>query len=101
MRSVKKIKSTTIDILSQKYNDITMIALDVEGSELKALKGGYNLIKNLTPLLAICVYHKVEDFVDIISWIDKIFPGKYNFKVLHHSPISYIENVLYCIPRRR
>ena len=47
----------------------TFIKMDIEGSEINALKGGANTIKKYRPRLAISVYHKPEDIIEILSYI--------------------------------
>lgn len=40
---------------------VTMIKMDVEGSELKALEGAEKTIKKYLPKLYVCAYHRNED----------------------------------------
>ncbi|MGD8777574.1 MAG: FkbM family methyltransferase [Ignavibacteria bacterium] len=91
-----KITSTTIDSLNRQKP--SLIALDVEGSELKALEGAKDSILKDKPKLAICLYHKLEDFIEIplmINELTKLNPYKYYVK--HHSCITAIETVLYAV----
>lgn len=78
---------------------VQLIALDVEGSECKALEGAKNIIKNDKPKLAICLYHNIEDFITIPMLIDKLSGGTYKFYVKQHSCITAIETVLYAVPK--
>ncbi|HHV28099.1 FkbM family methyltransferase [Acetivibrio mesophilus] len=60
-----------------KENDIKsvdFIKMDIEGAELKALKGSIDTIKTFKPKLAICVYHKYMDIVEIPLWLKSIVP---------------------------
>lgn len=74
---------------------VTFIKMDIEGSELKALEGAKNLIQNCKPKLAICVYHKVEDIIDIPTYIKSIVP-EYRLYLRHYSNFDH-ETVLYAI----
>lgn len=74
----------------------TFIKMDVEGSELDALSGAKETILRNRPKLAICIYHKHRDFVDIPNWIHKLVP-EYKLYVRHHA-FSVNETVLYAIP---
>lgn len=72
----------------------TLIKLDVEGAEVEALNGGSRLIREHRPRLAICAYHKSDDFVKIIDTVMSI-RDDYRFALRHYSPIIY-DSVLYC-----
>ena len=48
---------------------VTYIKMDIEGAELDTLKGAKNIIEKCKPKLAVCVYHKDEDLVSIISYL--------------------------------
>ena len=53
------VKVSDIDTLID--DEITMIKMDIEGSELKAIEGCENTIKKYRPKLYICAYHRNED----------------------------------------
>ncbi len=76
-------------------NGCTFIKLDIEGAELKALKGAKNIIQNYKPKLAICVYHKNEDIIDIPLYIMSLAP-EYKLYIRHHSNLAG-ETVLYAV----
>ena len=57
-----------------KDEKVTFLAMDVEGSELEALKGAADIIKKYKPKLAISAYHKKEDLYTLILYIKKICP---------------------------
>ncbi len=48
---------------------VDFIKLDVEGSELDALKGATTTIARFKPILAICVYHKWDDFWTLMNFV--------------------------------
>ena len=77
---------------------ISLIKMDIEGSELSALIGAEEIIKTNHPKLAICVYHKSEDMFTCINYINSIVgPGVYNYFLRHHSD-DICETVLYAVP---
>lgn len=72
----------------------TFIKMDIEGSELDALHGACRTIKKYKPFLAICVYHKREDLITILPYIESIVP-EYRFYLRHHANTPS-DLVLYC-----
>lgn len=73
------------------------IKMDIEGSELKALKGAEKTIKVHKPILAICVYHKREDLITIPQYIESICPS---YKMYLRAYEKYaVDLVLYAIPQ--
>lgn len=87
---------TTIDEVVDENERITFIKMDVEGSELESLKGARDTIKRCKPKLAICIYHKPEDMVEIPIYIKSLVP-EYKLYIRHHSN-GEGETVLYAIP---
>lgn len=79
----------------EECNDATIIKLDVEGSEQKAIKGATKIIKNNHPKLIICLYHSNEDMLDIIPLVHALNP-EYKLYVRSHSHQA-AETVLYAI----
>lgn len=69
--------------------------MDIEGSELEALKGAQELIKRNQPKLAICIYHKAEDYFQIPLYLHTLVPA-YRFYVRHHF-YGATETVLYAV----
>lgn len=74
---------------------VTFIKMDIEGSELAALRGAERIIREQRPKLAICVYHKPEDMWEIPSLILQYHPD-YKLYLRHYS-ISNTETVLYAV----
>lgn len=91
------IEVKAIDIDSVVGNDrVTLLKLDVEGAELKALEGAQNTIRNNHPRLAISIYHKPEDIIQIPAYILSLY-NDYKLYIRHYK-FSYYETVLYAIP---
>jgi FkbM family methyltransferase len=66
-----KVNTITIDDFVR-LNNITridFIKMDIESSELAALKGAIETLSKYKPKLAISVYHKFKDFIDIPEFI--------------------------------
>lgn len=74
---------------------VTFIKMDIEGSELEALKGSRLLIQKYKPKLAISVYHKPEDIVTLPMYIKELVP-EYKLYMRHYSD-GLCETVLYAV----
>lgn len=77
---------------------VTLVKMDIEGAEHKALCGLKKTIEKYRPKLAICVYHKRDDYFKIPMEIDKISKGTYKFyfRQYRYTPT---ETVCYAIPK--
>ena len=93
------VATVTIDEVVERDNlsSVDFIKMDIEGSELVALMGAEFTIKKFKPKLAICVYHKLEDFYEIPSYIDSLGVD-YDFYFDYYTPVGW-EMVLYCVPK--
>lgn len=89
------INVTAID-LEPECEHATFIKMDIEGSELNALKGAINTIRKNRPKLVICIYHDNEDMLRIPEWCFKNL-NNYRFYVRHHHYLP-CDTVLYAIP---
>lgn len=91
----------TISICSideyMKGEPVTFIKMDIEGSELKALIGAQNTIKKYKPKLAICIYHKIEDFWEIPLYIKSLNPD-YKIHVRHYNKENVWDTICYALP---
>jgi len=74
---------------------VTYIKMDIEGSEMEALIGAEQTIKKYKPRLAICIYHKPEDIIDIPKKILEMNPN-YRLYLRHYSYVD-TETVLYAV----
>lgn len=64
---IRRMDDLGLDIKGRLY-----IKMDIEGSEMDALRGAENIIKEHTPFLAICVYHRKNDVIDIPKYINSL-----------------------------
>lgn len=94
-----KLPLRTIDYLveSGDIKQIDFIKLDVEGSEMATLRGAKNSIDKFRPKLAISIYHKPDDFFEIINYIKE--NHKYYELYVDHYTIHREETVVYGLPR--
>lgn len=67
--------------------------MDIEGAEPFALKGAIETIKTFKPVLAIAIYHSIDDFIHIPKWIDSLNLG-YKFYLGHYT-IHSEETILF------
>ncbi len=89
------IPTTTLDELwgEGSVERVDFIKMDIEGSELAALKGAQEVLRAQRPRLAISLYHRPEDFFTIPLWLDNL-GCDYRFYLDHYS-IHHEETVLY------
>lgn len=69
--------SVTLDELSERFGDFDFIKLDIEGMEVSVLGGGQNTLRKKNKL-AVCTYHRQNDFKDIYRILKKE-----NYKITH------------------
>ncbi|MEA3315645.1 MAG: FkbM family methyltransferase, partial [Campylobacterota bacterium] len=84
----------TIDNIVKEKVDF--IKLDIEGAEQDAIDGAEKTIRNNKPILAICIYHKAEDWYKIPKKILNI-NNRYKIYIRHYMEGIY-ETVMYFIP---
>jgi FkbM family methyltransferase len=72
---------------------VSLIKLDIEGAENQALQGAQKLIANHKPRLAICAYHKPNDFQTILDTLSDL-RDDYRLTLRHYSPIIF-DSVIY------
>ncbi|MBO5470230.1 MAG: FkbM family methyltransferase [Lachnospiraceae bacterium] len=86
------IQADTIDNILN-GEEATFIKLDVEGAECNTLLGAEKTIRRYKPKLAISVYHKPEDIIEIPLLL-KSFRDDYKYYMRHYTSNAF-ETVLY------
>lgn len=61
------------------HTEPNYIKMDIEGSEINAIKGAENIIRDYSPLLKISIYHKPSDIFEIPLLIKQINKDYKNF----------------------
>ncbi len=74
---------------------VTFIKMDIEGAELEALKGAKKTIKRFKPKLAISIYHKSEDIIEIPEYIIDLNMD-YKFFIRHYTNWT-VDTILYAL----
>jgi len=77
----------------------TFIKMDIEGSEIDALYGAFNLIQRTQPILAICIYHLPDHFWKI-PLIIKSISDDYRFFLRPYNEEGW-ELMCYAVPQKR
>lgn len=87
-----EVQASDIDsLIQEKY---TVLKMDVEGSEEKAILGAAESIKKYEPKLYICAYHRNSDMFALPLLINSIC-DKYRFYFCHHRYIPAWESNFY------
>lgn len=67
---------------------VGLFKLDIEGMEARALLGATALIRREKPVLAVCAYHRADDFWKLIDTVDSIRPD-YRIGIRHYADILH------------
>ena len=94
-KGTQSVQVDTIDNLVKEKVDY--IKLDIEGAEQDAIDGAQKTIKKDRPILAICIYHKAEDWYKIPQKVLAI-ESEYDIYLRHYME-GIFESVMYFLPR--
>ncbi len=78
-----------------KGKKITVLKMDIEGSEEKVLCGAAETIKTHKPKLYVCAYHRNDDMFRLPLKINELCP-EYKIHFCHHPYIPAWESNFYC-----
>ncbi len=92
------VQTVSIDdfVKSNHIENVDFIKMDVEGFENEALAGARETIKRFKPKLAICLYHKTSDLVDLPEMIQEVADYKMYVRCKMEGPYSVN---LHCVKR--
>ena len=95
-KGTQSIEVDTIDNIVKEKVDF--IKLDIEGAEQDAIDGAQETIRKYKPILAICIYHKAQDWYKIPQ---KVLAIESEYKVyIRHYMEGIFETVMYFIPKK-
>ncbi len=92
--------TTTLDYLVEKGEiaRVDFLKMDIEGSEILALKGAERTIRRFKPKLAISIYHVFTHYFEAILFLHSLNLG-YRFYIEHYT-IHSEETVLYAVAEK-
>ena len=77
---------------------VDFVKIDVEGYDLAALQGMEALLRRSAPVVAISVYHRPHDILDLPLYLSSILSGlDYRYYIRQHMFNSF-DTVLYAVP---
>lgn len=88
------VQTVNLDLFAS--TTMSYIKMDIEGSELSALRGAEGIIRRDKPILAISVYHKPSDLIGIPSYLGSL--GIYKRFYMRCYGEQLFDTVLYCLP---
>ncbi len=97
VEGAKTVQSITIDdfVINNAFRRMDFIKMDIEGSEIDALKGAMNVIDRFRPTMAVCVYHKLTDFYEVPRLLKGIHE---DYKIYFgHSTVHGDESVIFAV----
>lgn len=101
---VEQVPVTTLDAFCEEHalENIGLIKVDIEGAEQAFLRGAIKNIQRWRPVLAVSIYHNLDDFFSIKPWLEARLPD-YQFHIARPvSPDTLLtETMLMAVPIRR
>lgn len=91
----KEVQLAVLDEILEN-EEVTMIKMDIEDSELPALVGAGKLIQKNHPILAVSIYHSTQQFFKVPLYILDNFPFYRLYMGLHTTVTD--DTVLYAVP---
>ncbi len=95
LEEIGEIEVTSLD--DDINEKITIIKMDIEGSELKALKGAENHIVKDKPKLLLSIYHGYEELLTLWEYLEKLDLSYHYYLRYYGGPIFPTEIVLFAV----
>ncbi len=89
-----EVNVSTIDTLIPIEEKVTLIKMDIEGSEYEAILGAKRVIQSCRPRLAIAIYHSGKDYYRLALLVKELVP-EYKIAVRHHNK-NHCDTDMYC-----
>ena len=89
-----ELQADSVDNILQ-GKEITLLKMDIEGSEKKALEGARKTIQEHRPKLYVCAYHRNSDMFTLPLKNNEICPD-YKIYFAHHPYVPAWESNFYC-----
>ena len=89
-----EVNVSTIDTLIPESEKVTLIKMDIEGSEYEALQGARRVIRECKPRLAISIYHSGKDYYRLALLVKELVP-EYKIAIRHHNK-NHCDTDMYC-----
>lgn len=85
---------TLTDFIKERSLDkVALIKIDVEGFERKVLEGAKEIIQRDKPIIAVAIYHSLDDFLNIKLWLAEFLPA-YKFIIKKANPFSLTHELM-------
>lgn len=94
--STRKVRAAALDTLVDAA--CTFLKIDIEGYEMKMLRGAKRIITSQKPLVAVAAYHHECDVPDIAQTLLTYNP---KYRLYLRSYMNYQEMILYAVPEDR
>lgn len=92
------VEARRLDSLDWRFTP-TYVKMDIEGAEPDAIAGAANLLRNAQPVLAICLYHRLEHLWKIPNLTHQLAPD-YSMFLRRYAEDNW-EQVCYAVPHKR
>ncbi|MDR1754868.1 MAG: FkbM family methyltransferase [Eubacterium sp.] len=95
-RRERKITARSVDSICAGCEP-TIIKMDVEGCEERALLGASQTINKCLPRLIVSLYHRNADMLELPLLVYRLSGGAYSMYLRHHNYIPAWDTNLYCV----